>query len=112
MWDLSSRTRDQTRAPCSGSRVLTTGPPGKGYKFSLLFLTWYHFVRIDAQRLFELALVKPILHQLHILVSSRPVLLHTHEEGLPPATEVIMVLFARKAKNNVKTKLNPNVPYM
>ena len=29
MWDLSSQTRDRTRAPCSGSTVLTTGPPGK-----------------------------------------------------------------------------------
>ena len=29
MWDLSSPTRDQTHAPCSGSAVLTTKPPGK-----------------------------------------------------------------------------------
>jgi len=29
MWDLSSLTRDGTRAPCCGSRVLTTGPPGE-----------------------------------------------------------------------------------
>ena len=29
MWNLSSPTRDGTRAPCSGSAVLTTGPPGK-----------------------------------------------------------------------------------
>ena len=28
MQDLSSATRDRTRAPCSGSRALTTGPPG------------------------------------------------------------------------------------
>ena len=29
MWDLSSLARDRTRAPCSGSTVLTAGPPGK-----------------------------------------------------------------------------------
>ena len=29
MWDLSSSTRDQTCAPCIGSAVLTTGPPGR-----------------------------------------------------------------------------------
>ena len=29
MWDLSSTTRDWTCVPCSGSTVLTTGPPGK-----------------------------------------------------------------------------------
>ena len=29
MWDLSSLTGDWTHAPCRGSRVLTTGPPGK-----------------------------------------------------------------------------------
>ena len=29
MRDLSSPTRDRTHAPCSGSAVLTTGPPGK-----------------------------------------------------------------------------------
>ena len=29
MWDLSSLSRDQTHIPCVGSRVLTTGPPGK-----------------------------------------------------------------------------------
>ena len=29
MWDLSSWTRDRTRAPGSGSTVFTTGPPGK-----------------------------------------------------------------------------------
>ena len=29
MQDLSSLIRDQTRAPCVGSTVLTTGPPGK-----------------------------------------------------------------------------------
>ena len=28
-WDLSSPTRGWTHAPCSGSAVLTTGPPGK-----------------------------------------------------------------------------------
>ena len=28
MWDLSSPTRDQTHAPCSGKGgILTTGPP-------------------------------------------------------------------------------------
>ena len=29
MWDLSSPTRVRIRALCSGSTVLTTGPPGK-----------------------------------------------------------------------------------
>ena len=29
MWDTSYPNRDQTRAPCIGSAVLTTGPPGK-----------------------------------------------------------------------------------
>ena len=29
MWDLSSTTRDWNCVPCSGSTVLTTGPPGK-----------------------------------------------------------------------------------
>ena len=36
MWDLSSLTRDRTHTPCSGSIVLTTGPPGDSL-FSLLF---------------------------------------------------------------------------
>ena len=31
--DLSSLTRDQTRVPCSRSRVLTTEPPGKSPSF-------------------------------------------------------------------------------
>ena len=39
MWDLSSSTRDQTCAPCIGSAVLTTGPPGK---FQISFLKeWF-----------------------------------------------------------------------
>ena len=29
MQDPSSQTRDQTHAPCSGSSVFTTAPPGK-----------------------------------------------------------------------------------
>ena len=29
MWDFSSPTRDQTLAPCFGSPIITTGPPGK-----------------------------------------------------------------------------------
>ena len=29
IWDLGSRTTDWTHAPCSGSRLLTTGPAGK-----------------------------------------------------------------------------------
>ena len=32
LWDLSSETRDGTHAPCSGSTVLTPGPPGKYLK--------------------------------------------------------------------------------
>ena len=33
MQDLSSLTRNQTCVPCSGSTVLTTGPPGKSLAF-------------------------------------------------------------------------------
>ena len=33
MRDLNSLTRDRTHAPCTGSRVLTTGLPGKSLKF-------------------------------------------------------------------------------
>ena len=36
-WDLSFPTRDQTRAPCSGSTVLTTGLPGNSLDY--LFFT-------------------------------------------------------------------------
>ena len=32
MRDLSSQTRDRTQAPCSGSTILTTGPPGKSHQ--------------------------------------------------------------------------------
>ena len=32
MRDLSSQTRDRTHAPCSGSTILTTGPPGKSHQ--------------------------------------------------------------------------------
>ena len=35
MWSLSFMTRDQIYAPCSGSIVLTTGPPGKSLSFIL-----------------------------------------------------------------------------
>ena len=31
MWDLSSQTRNGTRAPCTGSTVLTTLPPGNSF---------------------------------------------------------------------------------
>ena len=41
MWDLISLTRGQTHAPCSGSAVLTTGPPGKSGIFLLMFLRIY-----------------------------------------------------------------------
>ena len=33
MWDLSSLPRDQTCTSCTGSTVLTTGPPGKSPAF-------------------------------------------------------------------------------
>ena len=36
MWDLSYLTSDRTHTPCSGSIVLTTGPPVDSL-FSLLF---------------------------------------------------------------------------
>ena len=36
MWDLSLPIRGRTYAPCSGSRVLTTGPPEKS-KNKLVF---------------------------------------------------------------------------
>ena len=36
MWVLSSLTRDQTDAICIGSRVLTSGPPGKSLLFFFL----------------------------------------------------------------------------
>ena len=42
-WDLSSPTRDQTRAPCSGSSVLTTGPPGSPSVFFLFFPSSFPF---------------------------------------------------------------------
>ena len=35
MWDPSFPSRDQTHAPCSGSRVLTTEPPGKSWESDL-----------------------------------------------------------------------------
>ena len=38
MWDLSSPTRDWTRAPCSGNRILTTGPQGNPTDVSVLEL--------------------------------------------------------------------------
>ena len=43
MWDLSSPTRNQIHAPCNGSPVLTTGPPGnppKGVSASILEGAW------------------------------------------------------------------------
>ena len=41
MWDLSSPTRHWTRAPCFGSAVLTTEPPGKSQEFiSISFWGW------------------------------------------------------------------------
>ena len=36
MRDLSSPTRDRTHAPCSGSTVFTTGPPGKSQGLTVL----------------------------------------------------------------------------
>ena len=33
IWDLSSLSRAQTHAPCSGGTVLITGPPGKSLNF-------------------------------------------------------------------------------
>lgn len=62
--------------------------------------------------MFELALAKPFLHQHDVVLSPGPVPLHTHEEGLPPATQVITVLFSRKAKKQYlnQTRLrNPNI---
>ena len=42
MWNLSSLTRGRTLTPCSGSRVLTTGPAGKSQKVPCLspFYRW------------------------------------------------------------------------
>ena len=37
MWDLNSPTRGQTRAPCSGSTVLTAGLPGKSRRLLSLW---------------------------------------------------------------------------
>ena len=43
MWDLSSLTRHQTSAPCSGkSRALTTGPPIKSPDSQILYLNQHH----------------------------------------------------------------------
>ena len=43
IWDLSSLSRAQTHAPCSGGTVLITGPPGKSlnFFFFLSFLTCF-----------------------------------------------------------------------
>ena len=56
MRDLSSLSRDQTPVPCNGSRVLTTGPPGK---FPYAFLMsekpvkcTHHHPEWNKQRLF------------------------------------------------------------
>ena len=40
MWDLSSPTRDRTLTRCSGSRVLTVGPPEK----SLIIIFFFFLV--------------------------------------------------------------------
>ena len=45
MWDLSSPTRDETRAPCSGSAESTTGPPGKSQYFP-----WFNFILLRKWR--------------------------------------------------------------
>ena len=47
MQDLSSPTRDRTCAPCSGSAVLTNGPPGKSRGatfFSFKLILFYLFL--------------------------------------------------------------------
>ena len=56
MRDLSSLSRDQTPVPCNGSRILTTGPPGK---FPYAFLMsekpvkcTHHHPEWNKQRLF------------------------------------------------------------
>ena len=36
MWDLHSLIRDQTRVPCSGSGLLTSGSPGKSSLVNIL----------------------------------------------------------------------------
>ena len=36
----TSPTRNWTHAPCSGSRVLTTGPPGKPFKITIEGIPW------------------------------------------------------------------------
>ena len=54
MWDLSSSTRDWTRAPCRGSTVLSTGLLGKSQPCDLYFpwsfeLNWvlsFHYIRV------------------------------------------------------------------
>ena len=55
MWDPSSLTRDQTCAFCSGSRILTTGPPGKSQEtFSIGEYAYFnppqntHFLKIPS----------------------------------------------------------------
>ena len=39
MWDLGSQTRNRTCSLCTGSTVLTTGPPGKS--FLKIFFQWW-----------------------------------------------------------------------
>ena len=39
MWDLTSLTRDQTHDSFCGSRVLTTGPPGKSSSMCIFLIT-------------------------------------------------------------------------
>ena len=39
MWEFSSLTRDQSHTPCTGSAVLTTGPPGRSHDYILVFIS-------------------------------------------------------------------------
>ena len=43
MWDVSSLTRDWTSAPCTGSAVSTTGPPGKSQEELFSATSWASF---------------------------------------------------------------------
>ena len=51
MWDPSSPINDQTCTSCSGSRVLTTGPPRKSLQYSFFLIhvfIWPHRVSVAA----------------------------------------------------------------
>ena len=69
MWDLSSPTRDHTPTTCIGSRVVTTGPPGKSLNATLDTIYQLPSIMVHAHLFSDSVIPSYILHLLNRVIT-------------------------------------------